>query len=83
MFKFEWSSLFCQAGQAIYPDIELIIEEFDLIKFHVFHLNSLSDIIEQVEDDHIFLDEVRRSCCYTLLEIPIEECLTNQKRDGE
>jgi predicted ATPase len=38
----------------------------------------LSDIIEHVENESEFLENVSFNCKYALLKIPIEECLTNK-----
>lgn len=79
LVNYELSTVFCKYGQEHYPHINYINEEFSSKRSEKYQLILLSDIIEHVENDKHFLEEVSRSCQYCLIKIPIEENLTNHR----
>jgi len=71
--NYELSTSFCNIGKPIYPSIEFYNDEFEKDE-RTFDLIILSDILEHLEDDVIFLEQVAKRCNYLITKIPIEIC---------
>jgi SAM-dependent methyltransferase len=70
--NYEISDVFCEIGRTKYKNIKYINKDF-LDNPEYFDLVILSDIVEHVEDDDLFLNTISRYCKYLVIKIPIEK----------
>lgn len=75
LVNYELSSVFCETGKLEYPNIQFINAEFGT-DGKTYDLIVLSDIIEHVENDDIFLEMISKRCRFAVFKVPIEKCVT-------
>lgn len=76
--NYEISDFFCEIGREKYQNIKYINKEF-LENPDYYDLAVLSDIVEHVENDDLFLSTVNKYCKYLVIKIPIEKSLFSSR----
>ena len=75
LVDYDISSRFCQVGRVQYPHIKFVNSPFPGSTRSFYDIIVLSDIIEHVENEDQFLQDVAASCRFALIKMPIEECI--------
>lgn len=75
LVNYDTSSRFCQVGRVQYPHIKFVNSPFPGSTRSLYDIIVLSDIIEHVENEERFLQDIAASCRFALVKMPIEECI--------
>lgn len=76
--NYEISSIFCEIGREKFKNVRFLNNDF-LENPDYYELVVLSDIVEHVESDDLFLSKVSKFSRYLVIKIPIEKSLFSSK----